>query len=137
MPARIVVLGGGVGGTLVANLLAKELGRDGRVTVVDPTGMHVYQPGFLYVALGQANGRWLARDERTLLRKEVDLAVEEAVRVHPREGTVQLARGGSLEWDYLVMATGARLAPEQVPGLAHEKSMKGMARLVCQRQHVA
>ena len=82
MPARVVVLGGGVGGTLVANLLSKELGREAKVTVVEPTGMHVYQPGFLYLALGQANGRWLARDERTLLRRGVDLVVEEATQVH-------------------------------------------------------
>ncbi|HKZ75951.1 MAG TPA: NAD(P)/FAD-dependent oxidoreductase, partial [Actinomycetota bacterium] len=80
MPARIVVLGGGVGGTLAANLVSKELGGDARVTVVDPTGMHVYQPGFLYVALGQANGRWLARDERTLLRNDVELVVDGATR---------------------------------------------------------
>ena len=38
MPARIVVLGGGVGGTLAANLLARRLGRDARVTVVDEIG---------------------------------------------------------------------------------------------------
>jgi sulfide:quinone oxidoreductase len=117
MPARVVVLGGGVGGTLAANLISKELGRDAKVTVVDPTGMHIYQPGFLYVALGQANGRWLARDERSLLRGDVDLIVEPALRIHPDAGTVQLTRGGSLEWDYLVMATGARLVPDQIPGL--------------------
>jgi sulfide:quinone oxidoreductase len=118
MPARVVVLGGGVGGTLAANLLAKGLGRDVKVTVVDPIGMHVYQPGFLYVALGQANGRWLARDERTLLRTEVDLAVERAILINPDAGTVQLERGGSLAWDYLVVATGARLVYDAVPGLA-------------------
>ncbi len=133
MPARVVVLGGGVGGTLAANLLAKGLGRDVSVTVVDPTGMHVYQPGFLYVALGQANGRWLARDERTLLRKDVDLAVERAIRIHPDAGTVQLERGGSLEWDYLVIATGARLVPDTVPGLAQGAfefySLEGAQRL--------
>ncbi len=133
MPAKVVVLGGGVGGTLVANLLDKELGRDARVTVVDPTGMHIYQPGFLYVALGQANGRWLTRDERTLLRRGVELAVERAVRIHPEAGTVQLERGGSLEYDYLVLSTGARLVPEQVPGLAeatHEfYSLEGAQRL--------
>ncbi|HZP90223.1 MAG TPA: NAD(P)/FAD-dependent oxidoreductase, partial [Actinomycetota bacterium] len=49
-----MVLGGGVGGTLVANLLSKRLRRDVRVTVVDPTGMHAYQPGYQYLALGQA-----------------------------------------------------------------------------------
>jgi sulfide:quinone oxidoreductase len=117
MPARIVVLGGGVGGTLVANLLDKELGPDARVTVVDPTGMHDYQPGYLYVALGEAKGHWLSREERTLLRSGVDLAIEEAVRIHPDAGTVQFASGGSLEWDYLVIATGARLVPDQIPGL--------------------
>ena len=117
MPARIAVLGGGVGGTLVANLLDKELGRDAQVTVVDPTGMHDYQPGYLYVALGETKGHWLSREERTLLRSGVDLAIEEAVRIHPDAGTVQFAGGGSLEWDYLVMATGARLVPELIPGL--------------------
>ena len=133
MPAKILVLGGGVGGTLVANLLHKELGRDARVTVVDPTGMHVYQPGFLYVALGQANGRWLTRDERSLLRRGVELAVERAVRIHPEAGTVQLERGGSLDYDYLVLSTGARLVPEQVPGLAEAAhdfySLEGAQRL--------
>ena len=117
MPARVVVLGGGVGGTLVANLLDRELGRDSKVTVVDPTGMHHYQPGYLYVALGQADGRWLIRDERTLLRPRVELAVEEAVLVDPQARTVNLKRGGVLEWDYLVIATGARLVPSAIPGL--------------------
>jgi len=133
MPARIVVLGGGVGGTLTANLLARRLGREARVTVVDPTGMHVYQPGFLYVALGKANGRWLARDERTLLRDDVELVVEAATLVEPAQGLVGLAHGGSLAWDYLVLATGARLVPELVPGLvegAHEfYSLEGALRL--------
>jgi sulfide:quinone oxidoreductase len=118
MPAEVVVLGGGVGGTLVANLLDRSLGADVHVTVVDPTGMHDYQPGYLYVALGQAKGHWLSREERTLLRGTVDLAIEEAIRIHPDAGTVQLARGGSLAWDYLVIATGARLVPDQIPGLA-------------------
>jgi sulfide:quinone oxidoreductase len=117
MPARIVVLGGGVGGTLVANLLDKELGHDAKVTVVDPTGMHDYQPGYLYVALGQAKGHWLSRDERTLLRRDVDLAIEKAVAIHPDRGIVLLERGGELTWDYLVVATGARLVPELIPGL--------------------
>jgi sulfide:quinone oxidoreductase len=133
MPARVVVLGGGVGGTLAANLLSKELGRDAHVTVVDPTGMHVYQPGFLYVALGEANGRWLARDERTLLRKDVELIVEGADRVDPEAGYVQLQRGGTLPFDHLVIATGARLVPEQVPGMlegAHDfYSLEGALRL--------
>ena len=117
MPARVVVLGGGVGGTLIANLLDKDLGHDVHVTVVDPTGMHDYQPGYLYVALGEAKGHWLTREERTLLRGDVDLAIERAIRIHPDAGTVQLERGGDLAYDYLVIATGARLVPDAIPGL--------------------
>ena len=133
MPARVVVLGGGVGGTLVANLVARDLKRDVEVTVVDPTGMHVYQPGFLYVALGKANGRWLARDERTLLRADVRLAVEAAVGIDIDAGLVRLERGASVPFDQLVIATGARLVPEQVPGMlegAHDfYSLDGALRL--------
>ena len=118
MPARVVVLGGGVGGTLAANLLSRELGRDAGITVVDPTGMHLYQPGFLYVALGQADGRWLARDERTLLRDDVELAVETAERIDPEAGVVHLARGGALPYDHLVLAAGAITEDFGVPGVA-------------------
>jgi sulfide:quinone oxidoreductase len=117
MAARIVVLGGGVGGTLVANLLDKTLRRDAEVTVVDPSGMHDYQPGYLYVALGEASGHWLSRDERTLLRPNVELAVEEAVAIDAEAQKVELRRGGHLAYDYLVIATGARLVHDAVPGL--------------------
>jgi sulfide:quinone oxidoreductase len=116
MPARVVVLGGGVGGTLAANLLSKELGRDAQVTVVDGTGMHLYQPGFLYVALDQANALWLARDERSLLRKEVDLIVDQATRIDPAAQTVSLAHASTISYDYLVVATGSRIVREAVPG---------------------
>jgi sulfide:quinone oxidoreductase len=117
MPARIVVLGGGVGGTLVANLLDKELGRKAHVTVVDPSGLHMYQPGYLYVAIGEASSHWLSRDERTLLRKDVELAIEEAVSIDTEAQEVKLRRGGALPYDYLIIATGARLVPDSIPGL--------------------
>jgi len=131
--AKVVVLGGGVGGTLTANLLSKDLRRDIDVTVIDPTGMHVFQPGFLYVALGQANGRWLARDERRLLRKDVDLVVEAATRIDAKRKVVRLSHGEEIAYDYLVIGTGSRLVPEQIPGLtrgAHEfYSLAGALRL--------
>jgi sulfide:quinone oxidoreductase len=132
MPARVVVLGGGVGGTLAANLVAKELGREAKVTVVDASGMHVYQPGFLYVALDQADALWLARDERTLLRREVDLIVDHAQRIDPVAQTVTLARSGTLPYDYLVIATGSRLDRDAVPGYGDTQdfySLDGALRL--------
>ena len=132
MPARVVVLGGGVGGTLVANLLSKQLKRDATVTVVDGTGMHLYQPGFLYVALDQANALWLTRDERTLLRKDVELVVDKATKVDPVAQTVTLSSGDTLSYDYLVVSTGSRLDREAVPGYGDTHdfySMEGALRL--------
>ena len=130
--ARVVVLGGGVGGTLGANLLSKALGRDATVTVVDRTGMHVYQPGFLYVALDQANALWLARDERTLLRKDVELVIDDAAHVDPVAQVVTLQRGGKLPYDFLVLSTGSRLDRDAVPGYggSHDfYSLEGAQRL--------
>ena len=116
---KVVILGGGVGGTIVANLLAKRL-RPGEaeITLVDKTGKHVYQPGFLYVAFGHTKPRSLVRDERRLLRKRVNLVLGEAVRIDPEARKVHLADGRALEYDRLIVALGARLVPDELPGYA-------------------
>ena len=115
---HVVILGGGVGGTIVANLLAKRL-RPGEaeITLVDRAGKHVYQPGFVYVAFdGMKPGRRLVREERSLLRRRVKLVLGEAVRIDAEAGKVHLANGRELAYDRLVIAVGARLVPEEVPG---------------------
>ena len=118
MPARIVVLGGGIGGLLTANLLAKHLDQSqASITLVDATGMHVFQPGWLYVALDQANARWLARDTRALLRREIRLVIDQATNIDFAGRRISLNRGDHLDFDYLVIATGAALARDEIPGL--------------------
>lgn len=115
---RVVVLGGGVGGTIVANLLAKRL-RPGEaeVTLVEKTGRHVYQPAFLYVAFGEMDPDAVARDERSLLSDRVRLVVGEAQRIDPGRHEVLLADGRVLPYDRLVVALGARLVPQELPGM--------------------
>ncbi|HWP63812.1 MAG TPA: FAD/NAD(P)-binding oxidoreductase [Candidatus Binatia bacterium] len=117
---RILVLGGGVGGTLVANLLVRKLRRridrgEASVTVVDLTGRHTYQPGFMYIAMGGERAERLVRPERSLLDARVQLVVGEAVRVDEANRLVELADGQRLGYDYLVLATGSRIAPEEIP----------------------
>jgi sulfide:quinone oxidoreductase len=113
---RVVILGGGVGGTIVANLLARRVGRrrDVTVTVVDQTGQHVYQPGFMYITMGGERADHLRRPERSLLDRRVELVVGEVEQVDESTRTVALAGGRTLEYDYLVLATGSRIVPEDI-----------------------
>lgn len=132
MAAEVVILGGGVGGTLCANLVARRAGRQAHVTVVDSTGRHTYQPGFLYVAVGQEAPEALWREETSLLHRDVDLLTEAAVNVDPAARRVELASGRVLPFDYLVLATGSRTVMEEVPGAedAHDfYTMSGALRL--------
>jgi sulfide:quinone oxidoreductase len=116
---RIVILGGGVGGTLVANLLVRKLRRridrgEVDVTVIDQTGNHTYQPGFMYLAMGGERAANLTRPERSLLDRRVQLIVDEVVRVDEAESVVRTATAGRVPWDHLVIATGARIVPEAI-----------------------
>jgi len=116
MSAEVVILGGGVGGTIVANLVAKQTQDRAHVTLVDATGIHVYQPGFLYVAVGLEQPAALNRPESRLLRADVSLVIERAMRVDPAEHTVYLESGRRLRYDHLVLATGSRTMMGEVPG---------------------
>jgi sulfide:quinone oxidoreductase len=116
MAAEVVIVGGGVGGTLCANLVARQTHGRAHVTVVDSTGRHVYQPGFLSVAVGQEEPARLSRQEAGLLRSGIRLVTDAATRVDPVERSVRLASGRALSYDYLVLATGSRTVMEEVPG---------------------
>ncbi len=132
MAAEVLILGGGVGGTIVANLVAKQTAGRAHVTVVDATGIHVYQPGFLYVAVGQEKPSALQRPERQLLRHDVSLVVDRATRVDPAGRQVQLESGATLPYDQLLLATGSRTVMSEVPGgvAAHDfYTMAGAGRL--------
>jgi sulfide:quinone oxidoreductase len=122
---RIVILGGGVGGTLTANLLARRLrsrlkAGDVTVTVVDGTGRHTYQPGFMDLAMGGERPERLERSERGLLDARVSLVVGEVARVDETARLVELHGGERLGYDVLVIATGARIVPDEIAHFATE-----------------
>lgn len=117
MASEIVILGGGVGGTLVANLLARKLNRQqAHITLIDRTGRHIYQPGWLYIPFGGAPPEQLERSERSLLQRKVALVIGDVQTINRAERRIDMADGTSIPFDYLILATGARLAPETLPG---------------------
>src|SRR4051812_40210428 len=120
---RIVILGGGVGGTLTANLLARRLRGElkagcATITVVDSTGEHLYQPGFMYIAMGGERAARLHRPERGLLDSRVSLVVGTVLSVDEAARIVELDDGTRLHWDHLVVATGSRIVPEAIEHFA-------------------
>ncbi|MFC8242133.1 type III sulfide quinone reductase, selenoprotein subtype [Streptomyces chartreusis] len=118
MGTHIVILGGGTAGTLTANRLQRIYAeRDFRITVVDQDDDHVYQPGLLFVPFGLAQPHHLVRSRPRQLNTAVDYKSARIDRVDLNERTVYLAGGIRLPYDVLVVATGARLLPEETEGL--------------------
>lgn len=108
---------------MVANHLARRLRpsvESGRleIVLVTDSDRHVYQPGFLYVALGQAPLASFERPQEQLLAPGVRLVVDAACGIDPKGSRIQTASGAWYGYDYLVLATGAHPDPGAVPGMA-------------------
>ncbi len=117
MAERIVILGGGTGGTLTANRLRRRLGDAAEITVVDRDDRHLYQPGLLFVPFGLAEPETLVRSRQAQLHDGIRFRLAEIDRVQTAENRVYLTDGSQLAYDVLVVATGASLLPEETEGL--------------------
>ena len=117
MPHRIVILGAGTGGTIVANRLRRALGGRASIVVVDRDDDHVYQPGLLFVPFGLERPGHIVRSRRDQLHPEVGLHRGEVDGVDLAAAAVHLRDGTKLEYDVLVVASGAALLPEETEGL--------------------
>ncbi len=113
---RIVVLGGGTGGTLAANRLRRAL-PGAEVTVVDLDDVHVYQPGLLFVPFGLARPEEIVRPRHQQLHAGIGYHQSAVDTVDIGRDEVHLADGTLLGYDVLVVATGATLLPEETEGL--------------------
>ena len=118
MAKKIVILGGGTGGTLMANRLRKAYDRsEVEIAVVDKDDRHVYQPGLLFVPFGLAHSEDIVRPRHRQFHGGITFHEVEIDHVSIDDDRVHLADGSSLPYDVLIVATGARLAPEETEGL--------------------
>ncbi len=113
---RLVILGGGTAGTMVANRLHREL-RDWTVVVVDRDDEHHYQPGYLFVPFGTYEPQDLVRSRRKFLDDAVEVVYAEVDRVDPEASMVHLQGGRELGYDQLIIATGTHPDPGETPGM--------------------
>src|SRR5213593_3505440 len=119
---RIVILGAGTAGTIMANRLSKRYWRDEdappvSITAVDQDDEHVYQPGLLFVPFGTYRPGQIVKARRRFLPKGVHYVSSAIDHVAAEENRVHLAKGDPLDYDVLVIATGSRVVPEETEGL--------------------
>jgi sulfide:quinone oxidoreductase len=121
MAVHVLIVGGGDGGTILANSLDP---RRFAVTVLTASLEHVFQRGYLGVAF-QGRRRNLVRDEHSLLRSHVTLVHDAAVRIDLVAHEVETTSGKRLGYDEIVIATGVRTDPSRIPGLAEVNERVG------------
>jgi sulfide:quinone oxidoreductase len=118
MTHRIVILGGGTGGTLSANRLRRLYsGEDAEITVVDQDDRHVYQPGLLFVPFGLTHPEDIVRPRGRQLHDGIAYVQSAIDRVDIEARQVHLDDDSVVDYDVLVVATGAVLVPEETDGL--------------------
>ena len=122
MSKHLIILGGGTAGTIMANHLRRRLrALDWRMTVVDRSELHLYQPGFLFLPFGLYEETDIIRQTRDFIPKDVEFIQAEVEAIQPEKHTVTLNSGRELGYDILIVATGCRTAPEETEGMLGPK----------------
>lgn len=115
---QLLVLGAGTAGTMVVNRLRRVLDVDEwKITIVDPLETHYYQPGFLFIPFGMYSKNDVVKPMRDFIPAGVEVIKAAVDVIEPDQNRVRLADGKLVGYDFLVIATGAYIHPEETPGL--------------------
>ena len=116
---KLLILGGGTAGTMMVNKLAPVLDRkEWQITIVDQDETHYYQPGFLFIPFGIYSQQDVIKPRRDYFPFGVEVIISPIDTIEPQANRVKLIDGKILGYDYLIIATGSRIAPEETEGYA-------------------
>lgn len=120
---RLLILGSGTAGTMVANKLRHILSRDEwKITIVDKDETHYYQPGFLFIPFGIYGENDVIKPKRDFVPPGVEMILSEIELIEPEENRVKIAKDDRyLYYDYLIIATGTHPRPDETPGLSESE----------------
>ena len=114
---NIVIIGAGAGGTMVANMLRKELDEeDFEITIIDRDEKHHYQPGYLFIPFGIYSKSDVLKPKREFIPEGVNFVLDTVVKVDTGGRKVETVNG-AYDYDWLVIASGARIDPTEVDGM--------------------
>jgi len=118
----LVILGAGTAGTMVANRLNKLLNMDEwQITLVDQDPVHYYQPGYLLIPFGVYSRKDVVKPKSLFVPPQIKLIQSVIEIIEPEANRVRLGNGAVLSYDFLIVATGADIHPEETPGLAESE----------------
>lgn len=115
----LLILGGGTAGTMVANKMTDHLDpMEWKIILVDENETHYYQPGFLFIPFGIYGSNDVVKPKRDFYPQNVEFVHSPIELIEPDENRVRLTRENRvIDYDYLVVATGSRIVPEETDGL--------------------
>lgn len=114
---KILVLGGGFGGLESAFYLRMKLGQRADISIVSDRDKFLFKPNTIYIPFGLAPEKLLVDVPGPARRKGIDFVQARVHEVDPETKTVR-ANGLTMSYDFLVIATGAGMRPEEIPGLS-------------------
>jgi sulfide:quinone oxidoreductase len=124
---KLLILGAGTGGTMMANKMRKELPREEwDITIVDQEKTHYYQPGFLFIPFGFYKKADVIKPKQSFFPVGVNSIFETIDLIDALSNKVHLANGKVLFYDVLIIATGTRIRPDETPGLKGEEWHKSI-----------
>lgn len=115
---KILILGAGTAGTMMANKLSKVLDKqEYEITIVDKEKTHYYQPGFLFIPFGIYNKQDVIKPKSNFFPRNVKVVYGEIDRIVPQDNEVFMQSGQKLSYDWMILATGTQTKPEETTGL--------------------
>jgi len=115
---KLLILGAGTGGTIMANLLYKRLDRrEWSISVIDKDKAHYYQPGFLFIPFGPYTKEQITEEKSKFIPRGVEFILSDIERIDPHNSAVLLQDGKRIPYDFLIVATGVEIMPDETPGL--------------------
>jgi len=118
---KLVILGAGTGGTMMLNKLYNTLDKnEWQITIVDQHETHYYQPGFLFIPFGIYDKKDVIKPKRDYFPSGINAVTSEIDKIEPENNRVLLKNNQVLSYDYLIIATGARVVPGETEGMKDE-----------------
>ncbi len=115
---KIVILGAGSAGTMIANKIIKELPENEiSLTIIDHSDIHYYQPGFLFIPFGIYSQNMVYKPKRDYIPNGATFLLEKVNLIEYDKNRVVLEDNRKINYDFLIIATGSKIAPEEIEGL--------------------